>query len=97
MRTYAKFVFITHICFLLTVVFRFVETRQTPASSESLLWSPLQSSLVVLGYSSVLFSSIFSIWLLQALYRKKDVITVPSALRHFNLACWVLQLLYFLG
>jgi hypothetical protein len=61
MKLFSKFVFICNICFLATAILRYVEIGNDHLSKniDAISFQPLKSSLIVLGYSALLFNLIF--------------------------------------
>ena len=61
MKLFSKFVFICNLCFLATAILRYVELGNDHLSKniDAISFQPLKSSLIVLGYSALLFNLIF--------------------------------------
>jgi hypothetical protein len=61
MKLFSKFVFICNLCFLATAILRYVEIGNDHLSKniDAISFQPLKSSLIVLGYSALLFNLIF--------------------------------------
>jgi hypothetical protein len=96
MRVFSKLVFICNICFVASVVLRFVEVaRRNRGNFDSALpVQPLQSTLVVLGYSAIFLNFIFLAALLTGWVRGKKQ-TVPRWLFFVNLIFFSVQVWYF--
>ena len=61
MRFFSKFIFICNCCFVISVIMRYVEIRNSAAGKDVNVigFQPLQSSLIVLGYGAVIFNFLF--------------------------------------
>lgn len=96
MRFFSKFVFVCNLAFLLSVVMRFVEWGNDTAaqSNDALGFQPLKSTLIILGYSAVLFNVVFLLLLVLKKIVKGDS-NIPLWLSLSNFFFFVLQILYF--
>lgn len=96
MKFFSKIVFICNLCFVASVILRFVEkTRQQQEDFRGLvLAKPLQSTLVVLGYSAIIINAIFFIVYLLAAAAKKTK-HIPRWIVITNLVFFVIQIYYF--
>ena len=96
MRFFSKFVLICNLCFIGSVVLRFIEvTRRAKGNFDSAIpVQPLQSTLVVLGYSAIFVNIFFLAGLLIWLLRGK-IQTVPKWLILINLVLLPVQVWYF--
>lgn len=97
MRFFSKLIFICNICFILSVVLRYVEVNNDAAGNNAdvIGFQPLQSSLIVLGYGAVIFNFIFLLSSLVFFIFKKTL-PFPAWILLFNLILFVTQLVYFL-
>lgn len=96
MRFFSKFVFICNLCFIATVILRFTEAAKRSKGNlePAIALQPLQSSLVVLGYSAIIFNVIFfAVNIVSKLGRKIN--PVPAWLIWFNLLLFPVQIWYF--
>ncbi|HRN79152.1 MAG TPA: hypothetical protein PKY29_03850 [Ferruginibacter sp.] len=65
MKFFYKVAMIANICFVVSVVLRYVEINRTENESGPLIpLAPLQNIVVILGYSSILINAL---WMLTAL------------------------------
>jgi hypothetical protein len=96
MRFFSKIVFLCNCCFLITVIMRLVELRQktTAVKSDSLLYQPLQSTLIILGYGAILINAVFFLLGIYSIVFKKLDIT-PRWLVYFNLMLFPVEIFYF--
>lgn len=96
MKIFSKFVFICNLCFIASVILRFVENAQKKAGNFNgqVILKPLQSTLVVLGYSSLIISFLFLIACLYWLLVKK-IKQIPRWIVITNLVFFVIQFYYF--
>ncbi|MFZ4769439.1 MAG: hypothetical protein ACOYLO_04615 [Ferruginibacter sp.] len=93
MRVYAKLVFICNLCFIAAVIFRFIElARRTSGDLNAVIpLQPLQSTVVVLGYSAIFLNGIFFIFSILGMISRK----VPAPTRWllwFNLILFPIQI-----
>lgn len=95
MRFFSKVVFICNCCFLLAVVLRWVENANKKKGNfdGAIKLQPLESTIVILGYTAIIFNFIFNIIILIFLLRKKEL-TVAKWLIWFNFLLLLLQLFY---
>lgn len=95
MKWWFKINTIANLCFLITVVMRYLELHSTEGSNDQLIRLPfLQSVVVILGYGAILLNVAFLlIWLLINITTGK----LPTAkwMLWVVLVCFVLQLIYF--
>lgn len=96
MKFFSKVVFICNLCFVASVILRFVEkAKQQQEDFRGLvLAKPLESTLVVLGYSAIIINAIFFIVYLLAAAAKKTK-QVPRWIVIANLVFFVIQIYYF--
>ncbi len=93
MRFFSKLVFICNLCFIATVILRYVELQQKKQSGDSLVQLPfVQNIVVILGYSAVVLNLLFLVLLLFSIARKNN--RVATWLIVFNLLIFVWQLLF---
>lgn len=73
MRFLYKVAMIANVCFILSVVLRYVEIHRTENISEPLIpLAPLQNIVVILGYSSILINAVWMlVWLVGSLIASK--------------------------
>ena len=96
MRILSKIVFLCNICFLISIVLRFVELRKISAGDHSHV-IPLpyvQSIIVLMGYSAVYINFIFIILLAIRTVLRKPV--YPRWLNITNVFFFIFQLYYYL-
>ncbi len=100
MRFFSKFVFICNLCFIAAVILRLVERgrkinmEQGGPFKNVISFQPLESTLIILGYTAVLFNIIFVIIALP-LWLAKKTIPAPKFLVWFNVILFIVQLYYF--
>lgn len=96
MKIFSKFVFICNLCFIASVILRFVENAKKKNGNfdGQILLKPLESTLVVLGYGSVIISFIFLLACIYWLIAKK-IKQIPRWLVITNLVFFVIQFYYF--
>lgn len=86
---------LTNVCFLITVVMRYVEIGKQVPDGERLIPLPfVQGVLVILGYGAIFVNILFVfVWLMIRMTPKKYLAIVPHLI--WILIFLVLQLLYF--
>ncbi len=96
MRFFSKIVFLCNCCFLITVVMRLVELRQKTSDikSDSLLYQPFQSTLIILGYGAIIINALFFLLGIYSIVFNKQPIT-PRWMLFFNLILFPVQIFYF--
>ncbi len=96
MRVYAKLVFICNLCFIAAVIFRFIElARRTSGDLNAVIpLQPLQSTVVVLGYSAIFLNGIFFIFSLVGMISRKMPATARWLL-WLNLILFPIQIWFF--
>ena len=96
MRFFSKLTFICNICFIAAVIYRFADVAKQENRHLNALMplEPLQGSIVLLGYGSILINFIF---ILFALTGKKGLIAQSFSQKIFlaNLSFLPLQIGYF--
>ena len=97
MRFFSKIVFICNICFIASVILRYIEINADKAGKNPnvLGFQPLESTLIILGYGAVIFNFIFLLSYLIAYLFKKGM-SVSKWMLLFNLVLFFIQLIYFL-
>ncbi len=97
MKFFSKFVFICNVCFLISVVLRFVEFGASYANSNStngIKFQPLESTIVVLGYGAILVNFIFILFCgISGIF--KMAIQVPSWMKIISAVFFIIQVVYF--
>lgn len=96
MRFFSKFVFVCNLCFIASVILRFVEIEKNKSGSFSgqVLLKPIESTLVVLGYGALIFSFIFVVVCLL-LFITKRIKQIPLWIVITNLIFFIVQVYYF--
>jgi hypothetical protein len=96
MRFFAKLIFICNGCFVLAAILRLVENaRKKQGSFDGLVQlQPLESTIVVLGYTAIIFNFIFNAIVLVLLLLKKKP-AVASWLIWLNFLFLLAQVYYF--
>lgn len=97
MRFFAKIIFICNICFIASVILRYIEINANKAGRNPNVvgFQPLESTLIILGYGAVIFNFIFLLSYLIAYLFKKGM-SVPKWILLFNLVLFFVQIIYFL-
>ena len=93
MRVFSKLVFICNLCFIAAVIFRFIELakRNSGDFNAVIPLQPLQSTVVVLGYSAIFLNVVFFVFSLAGMIRSK-MPPVPRWLLWFNLILFPIQI-----
>lgn len=96
MRVFSKFVFICNLCFIVSVVLRWIESRQRGNGNfnGAIPFQPLEASIVVLGYSAILINVVFFL-LAGIYYRRPFVQAISRKILLFNLVIFPIQVYYF--
>jgi len=96
MRLFSKFVFLCNCCFLIAMILRWVEMskRSQGNFNGAIPFQPLESTLIVLGYSAILFNLIFCLLIVTRLLTKKST-ELPKWLLWFNLLLLPAQVTFF--
>jgi hypothetical protein len=96
MKFFSKIVFICNLCFVASVILRLVENaKKKDANFDGLvLLKPLESTLVVLGYSAIIINGLFLVICLFLLAAKK-IKQIPQWIVLCNLVFFLLQVYYF--
>lgn len=96
MRVLSKIAFLCNICFLISVIFRFIELGKKSAGDHSHV-IPLpyvEGILILLGYGAVFLNFIFMILLSIRTIMRKPVL--PRWLTLANVFFFIIQLYYYL-
>ncbi len=96
MRFFSKITFICNLCFIAAVILRKVEmTNKTKGDlTGAIKLQPLESTLVVLGYSAIIVNFIFNIACFLFFLSKK-ALPVGKWMIWFNFLLLLTQLFYF--
>jgi hypothetical protein len=95
-RIFSKVVTICNVCFLLSLLFRFLGIGSNNTSNGSVVaplpW--LQNMLIILGYGAIFLNIIFfSFYLFLLLFKKQ--LMVGRWLLMINLIIFIVQIIYF--
>ena len=95
-RFCSKLIFICNCCFIAAVILRWVENvnKQKGNFSGAIKLQPLESTIVILGYSAIIFNFIFNLTILVFLVLKKNL-PVTGWLIWFNFLILIVQVYYF--
>ena len=94
MRFFARLVAICNLCFIVTVVMRYVENDTANKTGAELTRLPfIQNTLVVLGYSAIIMNFIFVLVFFYLLLTKR-LARVPRFLLIFNLVVLAWQVIF---
>lgn len=76
MKFFFKVAVLANMCFLISVVMRYVELHAENVAADSLIpLAPVQNVVVILGYSSILINALWLFaWLISTLLASKPVI-----------------------
>ncbi len=96
MKFFAKIVFLCNLCFIASVMLRFVENakKKDEHFDGLVLLKPLESTLVVLGYTAILVNALFLLVYVIAIAAKKNK-QIPRWIVLCNLVFFLLQVYYF--
>ncbi len=99
MRFFSKIVFVFNVCFLIGIPLRLVEMSRKAADPKApfngvLGFQPLESTLVILGYSAIYINFVFLIFCAWWFVTKK-IDLLPKWLVWFNLIMFAAQVYYF--
>ncbi|MEO6538590.1 MAG: hypothetical protein ABIT07_07160 [Ferruginibacter sp.] len=96
MRFFARLVFLCNICFIGSVILRFVEINNSAKGNANLAlkFQPLESTFVILGYGAIFLNLLFVIFSLYWFATKK-IKFLPRFIVMFNLVMFPLQVYYF--
>lgn len=95
MRIYTKFTFICNLSFLVSFVMRFINFghRQAPVNLNVVELHPLESSIVVLGFTALFFNLLYFALIIMAILRKTPGMW-KAPLLYSNLVFFILELLF---
>jgi len=95
MRFFSKIVLICNVCFIIAVVMWWIESSRRVVGNYNgvINFQPLESTLIVLGYSAILVNLIFIILCLLWLVTKK-IKLIPRWIVIFNLLIFPIQVYY---
>jgi hypothetical protein len=96
MQFFARIVFICNLSFIATVILRLVEINKKSRGdlSPALGFQPLESTLIVLGYTAIFINLIFCL-LVFLKFAARKAIPVRRWLVLFNLLMFIFQVYYF--
>ena len=96
MRFFSKFVFICNLCFVASVILRIIENAKKKSGDFDgrILLKPLESTLVVLGYSAIVFNLLFIVLCFYLLIAKM-IGQIPRWLLITNLVFFAIEFYYF--
>ncbi|MFN8251841.1 MAG: hypothetical protein U0V75_08150 [Ferruginibacter sp.] len=96
MKFFSKITFFCNLCFIASVILRFVENakKKDEHFDGLVLLKPLESTLVVLGYTAIFVNILFLVVYLLAMAAKKNK-QIPRWIVLCNLVFFVLQVYYF--
>lgn len=96
MKFFSKIVFICNLCFLASVILRLVENakKKNETFDGLVLLKPLESTLVVLGYSAIIINGLF-LAVYFFLWAAKKNKQIPHWIVLCNLVFFLLQVYYF--
>ena len=96
MRIFSKFIYLCNLCFVASVILRFWENASKKAGTVNAVvkLQPLQNTLVILGYSAVVFNFVYHLFLLGFL-AKKSTNALPKWIIWVNFLFLIVQVYYF--
>ena len=96
LRFFSKLVFICNLCFIATVILREVENANKKKGNfdGAIKLQPLQSTIVVLGYSAIIINIILNLLVLVKFLLRKEQ-QLPKWLIWFNFLILLAQVYYF--
>lgn len=96
MRIFSKFIFLCNLCFIASVILRFVENAQKSEKNFTgvVKLVPLESAIVVLGYGAILINAFFHIILFGFLITKAKH-GISKWIIWFNFLFLLLEIYYF--
>ncbi len=94
MKFFSKVTFICNLCFVASVILRFVESakKKQVNFNGQVLAKPLESTLVVLGYGAIIVNAVF---LIACLLLAKKTKLIPRWIVITNLVFFIIQVYYF--
>jgi len=95
MRIFTKFTFICNLCFIASFIMRFINLGhlKTPVNFNVVELHPIESSIVVLGFTAMFFNLLYLALIIIATVRKTSGIWKQSLL-YLNLFFFMLELLF---
>lgn len=99
MRFFSKIVFVFNACFLISIPLRLMEMSRKEADPKMpfnglLGFQPLESTLVILGYSAIFINFVFVV-ICAWWFVSKKIGLLPQWLVWFNLIMFAAQVYYF--
>ncbi len=96
MRIFSKFILLCNLCFVASVVLRFVENANKKSGNLNAVikLEPLQNTLVILGYSAIVFNFIYHLVLLGS-FTSKSGNKLPKWIIWSNFLFLIIQIYYF--
>ncbi len=95
MRIFSKIVFLCNVCFLITAILRLINmSSDKKDAGEALIFQPLVSTLVILGYGAIILNIVFNIIGLIFFLLKKPQL-VAQWLIWVNFLFLLVQICYF--
>ena len=96
MRFFSKIVLICNICFISSVILRYVEMadQKNERLADVLKYQPLASTIVVLGYGAIIINFVFNLVVLMMLILKA-INPAPKWIIWFNFLLLIIQIYYF--
>lgn len=96
MKFFYKVAVIANICFVLTIIFRYVEMNREPSTNNQIIpLAPVQNLVVILGYGAIIINVLLiGVWIMMRMFKKLQKIS-PRML----LLIWVfliIQIIYFI-
>jgi hypothetical protein len=96
MRFFSKFVFVCNLCFIVSVILRFVEmsSKARGKNDQAIPLSFVEGTIAVLGELAIVINIVFCIIVLILLISKKKK-KVSACIITFNFICLLAQLYWF--
>lgn len=96
MKFFSKIVFFCNLCFVASVILRFVENakKKDETFDGLVLLKPVESTLVVLGYGAIIVNALFLLlyFFLKTIKKSKQI---PQWIVLCNLVFFLVQVYYF--
>ena len=94
MRFFSRLVAICNLCFIITVIMRYIEQGNVKRTGGEVSRLPMiQNTLVVLGYSAIILNFIFVLITIYLLVAKR-LDRVPRLVLIFNLVVFAWQIIF---
>ncbi len=95
MRFFSRIVLICNICFIISVLLRFIElSKRSHGNTDAAIgFQPLEATLVILGYGAIIINALFFILAIYGILRKK-IMFIPRWIVLFNLLIFPVQVYY---